>query len=150
MGPCGTPRWPKYLHAPERPYRCGINLAAISQPARPVVGTYVDTVVAGMYEAELHAGTPIESAFPVTSKEDALAGAAGMSAGEQPGMLITRSQHGDFQLSTLDWHWKDSKTGEYTGPIEPAVFEGTEDSILERAAPNVVAIVDGETVLEPR
>lgn len=105
-----------------------------------------------MYEADLHAGTPIESAFPITSVDDALRGAAGMSTGEdQPAMLVTKSADGSsFGLSTLDWHWKDLDTGAYSGPIEPAAFEGAEDSILEHAAPNVVAIVDGETVLEPR
>ena len=127
-----------------------LALAASPQPARPVIGTYVDTVVAGMYEAELHAGTPIESAFPITSEQDALTGAAGLSSGEQPAMVVTKGEHGDYGLSTLDWHWKDLDTGKYSGPVEPAVFEGAEDSILEHAAKNVVAIVDGETVLTPR
>jgi hypothetical protein len=127
-----------------------LAIAASPQPARPVIGTYVDTEVGGMYEAELHAGTTVESAFPITSKEDALTGAAGLSSGDQPAMVVTKGAHGEYAISALDWHWKDLDSGAYSGPIEPATFEGAEDSILERAATDVVAIVDGETVLTPR
>jgi len=118
----------------------------------PVLATFVDTEVYGMYDAEVRLGSSVPRTPPSTSLADAIAAAQRFTAGDDAaGMAVIDAGSGTFALRPVELRWRDLDSGAYTTEFEPAHFDGT-DSYIERTADGaaLLAIVDGDTVLEAR